>query len=404
MLFIVSWRNVWRSKLRSLVIICAIALGLWGGIFILALTQGMVDQRMKSILETEISHLQIHDPNFSENKTINLIIPDGQNIVENIAQMPEVSIVTGRTVVMGMVSSAATGAGVQINGIFPEKEREVSKVSEKITQGKYFDGIKKNPIVIGDKLAQKLKVKLRSKIVLTMQDSEGDITAGAFRVAGIFKTTSTRFDESSLFVRSTDLNRIVGMENQIHEIAMLLHDFEDVDGVASRLQAQFPQLKIETWKDLAPELEYMGTMMAQMSLIVMIIIMIALLFGIVNTMLMAILERTRELGMLMSVGMNKSRVFLMIMLETVFLSIVGGIVGTVVTIATIAYFAKIGIDLSNFATGLESFGYEAIIYPTIDPLFYPVVAVMVILTAIVAAIYPAYKALTLNPATAIRTI
>ncbi len=141
-----------------------------------------------------------------------------------------------------------------------------------------------------------------------------------------------------------------------------------------------------------------------MSIIFVAIILIGMLFGIINTMLMAVLERIRELGMLMAVGMNKFKIFFMIVLETIYLAISGGVVGLILGALTISYYSKAGIDLSFAAEGLESYGYDSIIYTYINPAYYPILAGMVIIMAIIAAIYPAIKALKLNPAAAIRTL
>ncbi|RMH69608.1 MAG: ABC transporter permease [Gemmatimonadetes bacterium] len=405
MLFLIAWRNIWRSKLRSLVIMFAIALGLWGGLFVIALSQGMVNQRMDALIETSISHLQIHHPQFADNQQVKWVIPKGQALIDSLRRLPEVRAAAGRTVVMGMVSSAAAGSGVQIDGIIPAAERQVSKIYEKITEGAYFDeSVKRNPILIGKKLATKLKVNVRSKIILTLQDRHGNITAGAFRVVGIFETISSRFDEHQVYVRAEDLNHLLDTENAIHEIALILHDVEAVDPVATTLRTQLPALKVETWKETAPELDYINEIMNQTSSIFMLIILVALAFGIINTMLMAILERVRELGMLMAVGMNKFRLFSMILLETLFLAATGGIVGTLVSMGTVWLVARTGIDLSVFAEGLRDFGYDTVIYPVLAPEFYLEVGLMVFITAILSALYPAWKALKLHPAEAIRTI
>jgi ABC-type antimicrobial peptide transport system permease subunit len=136
----------------------------------------------------------------------------------------------------------------------------------------------------------------------------------------------------------------------------------------------------------------------------MMIILGALGFGIINTMLMVILERTKELGMLMAIGMTKKRVFIMIMYETIFLALVGGLMGEVLSMFLIKYFGKAGIDLSSMAEGLESVGYSAITYPFLETYRYLQITILVLITGILASVYPAIKALRLNPAEALRTV
>ena len=149
-------------------------------------------------------------------------------------------------------------------------------------------------------------------------------------------------------------------------------------------------------------MEMMNENINLMMYIFVVIILLALGFGIVNTMLMAIMERVKEIGMLMAVGMNRVRVFTMIVTETVFLSLTGGIFGIVLALATIAVTAKTGIDLSLWAQGLNSAGFDAIIYPEIGLDSVIVVTILVMITGLFSAFYPARKAIKLNPAEAIR--
>jgi ABC-type lipoprotein release transport system permease subunit len=157
------------------------------------------------------------------------------------------------------------------------------------------------------------------------------------------------------------------------------------------------------WKEIQPDLAMIADMMQQIYAIFMVLILAALSFGIVNTMLMAVLERTRELGMLAAIGMNHRKIFSMIMLESIFLSITGGFAGMVLSGAVIAATAKNGINLMKYSEGMEAFGYSAHLYPTIGAEFFIITTILIVLTGIFSSIYPARKALKLNPVEAIRT-
>ncbi|MGB1184301.1 MAG: ABC transporter permease, partial [Schleiferiaceae bacterium] len=171
----------------------------------------------------------------------------------------------------------------------------------------------------------------------------------------------------------------------------------------AELAQMLPQgLQILSWKRNSPELGYADDMMGIMLVLVLGIIMMALLFGIVNNMLMAILERRRELGMLMAVGMNKRKLFVMILVETLMLGFVGGPIGIVLGDLSTRAMMGIGIDLTSKKEGLANLGVQSVIYPEIVPEYYIIVAIMVVLTALIAALYPAFKALKLNPVQAIR--
>jgi ABC-type lipoprotein release transport system permease subunit len=295
--------------------------------------------------------------------------------------------------------------GANIIGIDPEMERQVTFVHQFLDSASgYFDEAKKNPVIIGQKLAEKLKVHQRSKIVLTFQDNEGNLVGGAFRVVGIFKTSNTMFDETNLFVLRSDLARLTGFSPETsNEIAIRLSSHKEAVKLASEWKNKYPELAVESWKEISPDLAMMSDFMDQMMYIFLIIILLALGFGIVNTMLMVVLERVKELGMLMAIGMNKVNVFLMIMTETILLSLTGGVLGMLISALLVNYFNKEGINLAAVANGMESFGFSAWIYPDIEPDFYFGLSVLIILTGIIASVYPARKAIRLNPADAVRT-
>ena len=398
-----AWRNLWRNKLRSFIIISAVTLGIFAGIFLTAFTNGMINSRIQSIISTEMSHIQIHQPGFLDNDHFSLMIGNADSIVRLVRDTPSVVAASKRIIINSMVASAETGTGVKITGIDPEYEMKVTDLSSKIISGRYLDSTDRNSVVISEKLALKLKVSLKNKIVITVQDVNKNITGGAFRIAGIFRTDNSMFDEANIFVRGTDLSRLTGLKgHEAHEIAISLNKNE-TDDVTKTLSGMFPNLEVRSWQQLSPEAGYLVSAMNQYMFIFIIVILIALCFGIINTMLMVIMERIHELGMLMAIGMNRARVFAMIMLETVFLSLTGGITGLILGYAAIKYFAKAGINLYFWKEAFSELGYSAYIYPVIDSKTMGITAILVMIAGIFSALYPAYKALKLNPSDAIRT-
>lgn len=399
-----AWRNLWRNKLRSSVIIAAITLGIFAGIFLISFTNGMVNDRIQSIIGTEMSHIQIHQPGFLDNDQFNLLITNADSLVKIARETPGVTAASKRVIISSMVASAETGAAVRITGVDPENERKVTRLSSKIIEGKYPDETGKNPVVISERLAQKLKVGLKNKIVITVQDINKDITAGAFRIAGIYRTDNLMFDEANVFVRYSDICHLTGLKNsEAHEIAILLGNNDKTAEVEKIITEHFPDLDVKDWQILSPEAGYLISAMNQYMYIFIVIILLALCFGIINTMLMVIMERVRELGMLMAIGMNRLRVFTMIMLETVYLSLTGGILGIIIGYVIAKYLGRTGVDLYFWKDAFAEIGYSSLVYPVIDSKTMLVTTIMVILAGIISSLYPAYKALKINPSEAIRT-
>jgi ABC-type lipoprotein release transport system permease subunit len=188
----------------------------------------------------------------------------------------------------------------------------------------------------------------------------------------------------------------------VHEIAILLHDDRQTLSVINTLKKQYPSAEVMGWKELLPDLGMITAMLGMMNYFILGTILAALAFGIVNTMLMIVLERTCELGMLMAVGMNKGRLFRMIMLESILLTLCGGIAGIILSTLLIWITAQTGIDLSAFGKGFEALGYDPVMYPEIRPGFYFGTVLLVIVTGILSSLYPARKALGINPALAVK--
>jgi ABC-type lipoprotein release transport system permease subunit len=403
MIATIAWKNIWRNRIRSGVIISAITIGMFAGVFTTTFYKGWMNQRLESGVETEGSHIQIHHPNFGDNFDLKSYIPDGETIGQEIARENFVNGVSPRLVVQAMIASSETGGGVKIMGIDPEKEKTVTNLYTKVTEGKYFEGVKRNPILIGQKLAEKMKVKLNSKLVITLQDTQGNIISEAFRVCGIYDASNGMYEELNVFVRKSDLARIVQIDESVaHEIAVHLKDHDQLTQNTETIASRYWDLLVQNWKQLAPELGYINEIGDMYIYIFVVIILLSLGFGIVNTMLMVVMERVKEIGMLMAIGMSRFRVFWMLMLETVLLTMTGGMMGVFLGLVVSWATQKNGIDLSFYAKGLEDMGYSSLVFPVIEPKMIAVIGFLVLMTGIIASIYPARKALKYRPAEAIR--
>ncbi len=473
MIWSIAWKNIWRNKTRSLVVIVAFTLGIFGGVYMVAFFYGMMDSRVKLAIGNESSHIQIHNPKYLENNELKYVIDDAPRLVAQIEQIPQVKAVSARVKVMGMASTSGNASGVMINGVDVDHERQVTGIDESIVRngGSFFNGDGRKPVVIGEKLAKTLKLtyyellpedmsllaerrkfrntvplldslggksfrteeefdhalaalfgskeaerisfrvkeaaikyRLKRKIVLSFQALDGNIAYDAFRVVGVYKTGNSVFDGMNLFVRSSDIAPVAEVQpGQVNQIAILLNSVSDDEPVAGQVKKIVPELDVQTWDQIMPEAAMYSEAMNYYLFVFLVIILLALGFGIVNTMLMAVLERVKELGMLMAIGMNRRRIFRMIMLETIFLGLTGAIVGAVLCYLLVWLTGKTGVDLSAlYKEGFEAIGFSAMVYPTIGWESFLEILFMVILTGILASIYPARKALKLNPAEALR--
>ena len=399
----IAWKNIWRNRFRSLIIMSATTLGIFAGLLIISFTKGMTEQRISNALNTEVSHLQIHRPQFIIQDDITLLIHSSDSIEKVLRGNEQITGYSSRILLNSIISSAETGTNAKVKGIDPEKEKQVTDLYKHITQGSYFVADRLNPVVIGEKLAAKLKVKLNSKIVLQIQDLQGNITPAAFRVSGIYKTENLAYDEVNVFVLKKDLRRLTGIDStSVHEIAIFLKNYQQAKKVQADLKTQLPGLEILTWKELDALLSYMSDIMDQYLYFVMIVILLALIFGIVNTMMMSILERVKELGMLMAIGMSRQRIVRMILYETVLLTLTGAFFGILIGTLFVSYYHKHGIDLSLWSKGMGQYGFATTVYTSIQPSYIAEIVMLVIITGFLAAIFPVWKAIRMKPVEALK--
>ena len=400
----ISWRNVWRNKLRSIVVIVSVVFGILGGIIMIAMSYGLNEERMNNAVETYLSHIQIHNESFSEDYNIKHTIDNLEAIENAINNDSRVVSYSKRIILNGMMSNSNGSYGIQVKGVDPAEEIKVTNTYEKLIEGEYFKSKRDNTILVGKKLADRLNLKIKSKVVITFQDANYDLTSLLYRVEGIFRSGNSRYDEANVFVKNISISNNLSGFSGYHEIPILLTDINLRNEVKRDLIPYSSDNIIEAWDDISKDLAYANEMLAAVLYIFMMIILSGLSFGIVNTMLMAILERKKEIGMLMSIGMSRYKIFLMICFETIFLSIVALPFGLIFSYLIVEYYSVVGIDLSIVEAGLENFGVGTRMYFKVPDEQYFIVSIMVFIIAVISSIFPSMRALKINPVEATKTI
>jgi putative ABC transport system permease protein len=400
----IAWRNVWRNKLRSITIILSLVLGIWSGLSIMSFAYGMNEQRLRTAINTYLSHVQIQDSVFLEDQGIKHTIAKRAELQLALDSDSLVKGWTARNVLSGMASTANGSYAAQVKGIDPEQEATVTTIGDMLVDGTFFTKYKANPIVIGQKLADKLGVKVKNKVIFNYMNHDGYSVSTNFKVEGIYKTGNSMNDLLTIYAKKSDIDRLGALNGEIHEILIVANSIEDSDSLKSALLNVPGGNEIRTWAEVSPELGYADEVMGMYIYIFMGIILLALAFGVINTMLMAVLERKRELGMLLAVGMNRWKVFRMFIYETIFFSMVATPVGMLLSYLTIRKFSSSGIDLSIVGEGMESFGMASVIYPYLESQYYFTITIMILIVAFMASLVPAYRAMRTVPAEAVKAI
>jgi ABC-type lipoprotein release transport system permease subunit len=385
-------------------ILGAIAAGLFAGTFMTAFMSGWIIRSVEADIQNHLSHLQIHHPQFAADNDIKAFLTE-EEVMSRIRSVPGITGASCRLELNAMLASTACALGVSVKGVDAAAEKTTFHLHRTIPDscGSFLPDGGRMQIAVSRKTAEKLKVRLKSKLVLTFQDAEGGMQSLAFRVGGIFKTTNTSFDESTVFVRRSDIEAYTGLpEGAVHEVALMTAGFEACRTALPRLQALLPEADVQSWDSLQPELGLMYSWTDLMNGIILAIFLLALSFGIVNTMLMAVLERTRELGMLACIGMSRRRIFRMIMLETLFLTGLGSAIGILAGAVAVAVTSRYGIDLTFMLEDqFEEYGFGSVVYPVLELRGFVLIAALVVSAGILSAIYPARRALALEPLEAI---
>jgi len=404
LLFKLAWRNIWRNSRRSIIVIGSVVVGVIALLLIDSLDNGFLNQMLFNQISSNVAHIQIHKKGFNNNKKLQSFVPGAEKVDETLANEAHVKHFSKRVIAFGLLSSASNSSGIYIYGVNPGKEKFVSYIHQFIVKGKYFTGGERE-IVIGEKLARKLKVSLGDKVVALANTPSGSIGSEVFRVVGIFKTPNSEFDKIHIYIPIRTAQKMLDIGNNFHEYAIILDNYKNAKSVAADLKNKLDAgYEVFSYEDILPLLLLQLDLFKEMMFIINLIVGLALIFGIINAMLMSVFERIQEIGVLMSIGMKNIKIFLMIVFEAIILGVSGTILGIILGYALTQTLAVYGIDLSIFSDSLTSFGVGSIIYPILSLDNLIVTLFMIPFVSVIGAIYPAIKAIRLEPVNAIRYI
>ena len=402
MLTKIAWRNIWRTPLRSAVVVITITIGIFGFWLMMAFSRGLADSLIDSIINLHGGHIQIVPNGYFQNPSTDLYLTHSQQD-QALEQLSDFATDKGQVLVahsapivsaQGMVSSSETSLGVMIHGIVPELESHITQISSRILEGNYLEG--ENSVLIGKGLADQLQVQLADKIVLISNSLTGNISSGAFRVGGIYQANSTDFEKSFVYLSMAEAQKLISYDQrQITAISVQLNNGKYLKTAVDQLRNQLLTEKgyrIVSWKEQNPMGKAYEESMSTASAIMIGITFVAVALGLVNIFLMVIYERIHEFGAMMANGVRPAKIRLMLTLEALFLGLIGTFCGTLLSVAVIGHFAYHGLDLSVFSQGLSAFGVSSIIKFKLSLTDFMTVIVCVPLVAFLSALYPAIKA------------
>jgi len=399
-----AWRNIWRNPRRTLIILIATVVGVWGLLMAAAFSYGIKEQMIRDSLMDLTGHIQIHAHGYHQDPVIQNSMDNPAPALKALRSVPGIRAFAMRVRVPGMVMDARNSTGITIVGIDPAAEAIVSFIGRAVRQGTYLKPGDIHKIIIGRKLAEKFATGLGKKLVLISQDAQGEMSSYAFRIQGIYQAPYASQEEKYAFITLEAARDMLGLGNKLSELAIIAHDRADVPGIRAALRASLSEdFEVLDYKEMLPFVMAVLEMYDTFLILWFATIFVALAFGIVNTLLMAVFERFREFGIMKAMGMKPVWIVMLVLLESLWLSIIGIAAGNLVGWLTLMPLSD-GLDLSRFAQGADYFGMAHVIYPSITPGVLLWSDMTVLALGVAAGLYPALRAGRFRPVEALARV
>ncbi len=404
-----GWRNLWRQKRRSLVVMSSMAIGIFALVLAVGFMNGVMRQLVENTINTSLGHVAVHRKGFHDSMKVELCFMPERSVLDAVRKNPAVLSWAPRVKVQGMARSGETARSVMIVGIDPAAERKTTSLysyMEKKDGSSFIDDPAAEGVLISRSLAEVLDCGLGDRLVLMMQDRRGGIAGVGLTVTGFFRSPSDDFDRHTVFVGIRRLQEIAGLEGAVSEIMIVGRDRDGADGIKHAIAGAIsrPDLEVLSWKEMAPSLVSALELQDTMIMIFMAIIFITIIFSVANTLIMSIMERFHELGVMKCVGTRPGQIVFMVLFEAGSLGLAGLATGIVASLPLVLVLGQTGVDLSFVADSLRAWGAGSTIYPVVRLKDIVIAAVMVFATALGASLYPALKAARIKPLEALHFI
>jgi len=400
-----AFRNLWRNRRRTLLTLSAMIVSAALLILALGVFSGMIDDMLATTTRQYHGHLVVAAPAYHDHRDLHAHLPESTADLPALANAPGLLGRTPRLRAFGLLSMAASSQPVEILGIDPAREPQVTSLHRQLTAGRYLRPGESGAVVLGSTLARKLGVSVGSTVVVVAQAADGSIGNDLLTVCGIFYTGNNRLDDRLALTPLPWLQQLLVLDGRIHEVTMAIADPLAAFTAADQLNAALPgEIRARDWGDLLPEMREAIASFDVSRMIVVGILYFATGLGILNTCFMSVMERTREFGLLLASGMRPWGIRRLVLLETLFLAVFGSTLGLLGGVLLTWYMQAVGIDLSAVITPVTYAGGTILprLRAVFDPANFAIPAVLLIAVALVAGFLPANRAARLDPVAALR--
>ncbi len=401
-MFRMAFRNLGRNRRRTIFSILAATLGTALVLFLAAFVKGEIRGALDLTILLETGDLQIRAVSYDEEKlslTWEDLVESPQQIAARLESLPQVRVATPRLRANGILSARNETASVVVLGIDPSSEAS-TPFARGVVKGAFLSADDREGVLIGQPLAESLGVSVGDRVNLLVNTANGNVDEQIFLVRGIFSTHTPAYDKSTVLLPLTKAQTFTRTEGHASLIFVLLHDREQADALAAAIQD--PRYEALTWHELN-ELLLQTESMANAYMMVYYLIVIAITASvIVNTLMMAVFERTREIGILAAMGMTGRHILLLFMLEAALMAAGSVASGLLLGGAAATYFGLYGIPIGDLGASMSGMLFGDAIYPYLTLEDTLTVAVIALSVTLLAALYPAFLATRLEPVEALR--
>lgn len=400
-----AWRNVCRNLRRSLITVASMACGLAAIMFGQSMIKSVQRQLIERATGSITGHLQVQHRSIKEYKFPDKYIDDPAPVEAALARQRGVKAFGKRINVTGLVSSPAGSVGAMICAVEPDKEKDITTIAGYLVQGRYLGGSAREA-VMGDKIAQRLDLRLGEKVVLMAQAEDGSMGAEAFRVVGIYHTGSTTFDGQFVYVPLAGGQILLAVGDKVNQFVARLDDIALTDEVRAELAEKLGSRPVQAlaWHDIDHEIVAIQTFQNAILDIVLLIVFLIVALGVLNTLLMSLFERVREFGVLMAIGARPRWVMKLVLAESVILGLVGTLLGLALGCGLIAYYGRAGLHLAVGDALSYFLPFPKVIYLQFAWMSHWRALLAVLVVSLLAALPPALRACRLNPSEALRHV
>ena len=384
----IAWASLIRRRARSVLVVIMIAVSLWGLLFMQGIYDGMIEQMINNAIRSDSGHISLFREGYRLDPDLSRQLTDVVTIEKFLLTDKRVMSYVKRLKQDGLVATAHYSRGAMIFGIDLDEEERHGRLAGYLSQGEFNFSKLDRGAIIGFKLADKLQVRIGSKIILSAQDSLAEVSSVSLKVTGILKSNNMTIDENAIFIADKKARQLLALGEEVSQIAVILHNEGKISNLQADLQQKFPHLEILRWDELYPALLQSRVMMEGFNLITSILIFCIAALGIFGVMLVSVLERLREFGIMLAVGTRFSQIGMIILAESLFLGLVGFCFGSLIGGGSLYFFKIYGLDLSMFSEAFNEFGMDAVTYAIIRPSYFVTALIAVIMATFLSVLIP----------------